>query len=345
MNPQLKNYLISNRWLPRSMRALYRSLIRGTEAKVRQERLLCSLFDWEKLIKPYPCYPVEIDTPRYSLSRVVKTYAGLSEHIPRAFYIEHGLFFGSWIQKDEYTTASSHIFTFGDVRERWLKIGQVPREIVKIGPMIHYAGPLYQDDTKERDSLKRELGRTLLFFPHHGDEYTDATPENFELLISGICSLAQGFDTVLISLYYSDAMKPHLVKPYIDAGFRIVTSGHKFDQLFLNRQRFLIELADSTASNGVGTHVGYCLHLGREHRIINCNTEESFTSLKMQNLIESVRTAENDRTHDLEKAEVMENFLNGDIEAQRAVVAKYWGTEYVMTPEQMREQILSTHFL
>ncbi len=345
MHAGVKSYLVSNALIPRGLRALYRVVVRGREARVRQERLLCSLFDWERLIQPYPCYPVEVDTPLYGLSRMLKCYAGLSEHRPYAFYVEHGLFFGSWVQKDEYTTSASHIFTFGDVRERWLREGKVPREVAKIGPMIHYAGPLYQENAREMERLKSELGRTLLFFPYHGDSYTDVHPENFEALISGIRGLARGFDTVLISLYYHDALKPYLVKPYLDAGFRIVTSGHKYDQLFLNRQRFLIELADFTASNGVGTHVGYCLQLGREHRMIDCKMQESYASVQTENLLKRLRTEANDLTHDQEQAEVLEAFLHGDEAAQRGVVAKYWGTDYVRSPEQMRDLIQSTHFV
>ena len=104
------------------------------------------------------------------------------------------------------------------------------------------------------------LGRTLLVFPSHGIIGVTATFNNDEF-IEEIERVRKDFDTVLISLYWTVVLNPDLVASYEALGYKIVTSGHRFDLNFLSRQRSFIELADYTMSNNLGTHVGYCIHL------------------------------------------------------------------------------------
>ena len=44
-----------------------------------------------------------------------------------------------------------------------------------------------------------------------------------------------------------------------------MTCGYREDCHFLERQRTLIKLADFTMSNSIGTHVGYCVYMGKPH--------------------------------------------------------------------------------
>ena len=48
----------------------------------------------------------------------------------------------------------------------------------------------------------------------------------------------------------------------------MVCAGHAYDPHFLDRLRTLIELSDITLSNNLGTHIGYCVSLGKPHWII-----------------------------------------------------------------------------
>ena len=135
-----------------------------------------------------------------------------------------------------------------------------------------------------------------------------------------------------------------LVQAYLDAGFRVVTSGHKFDPYFLSRQRFLIRLADATASNSVGTHIGYCLYYGKPHRLITSELDENSPTPTAAKLATVGRSTKTDLTYTQETEEVAHQFNTTEwliTPAQRAVVSKYWGTDLVKSPEQIRRIIAS----
>lgn len=347
MNPWLKRLIFSNYHFSSTLLAIARSKNKKRAEQEMNTRLLRSLFDYEILSKPFPFYPVDIaiDNTLYGLSRSIKQYAGVNTQKRIGAFIEHGLFFGSYIQKDEFYTPGSHIFTFSNIREKWLKQGGVRKQIAKIGPMIHYAPPLYTNNTEQQEKIRAELGRILLFFPIHGDRYVSVTPEDSDLLISQIRESAKDFDSVLVSLYWHDALNPSNIEPYLNAGFHIVTSGHKFDPLFLSRQKFLIELSDRTLSNGAGTHVGYCIHLGKEHSILPAKVSMEYADDKLKKQLSFARTTENDRTQLEEMQEVEAAFTHppsGIQEKHLEVTEKYWGHSYVRSPEQMRELLDST---
>ena len=76
--------------------------------------------------------------------------------------------------------------------------------------------------------------------------------------------MAKDYDTVFISMIGYD-IELGANKYYEDKGYVVVTSGSRSDPYFLNRQRDLIELADMTISNSIGTHIGYCICLGTPH--------------------------------------------------------------------------------
>ena len=65
-------------------------------------------------------------------------------------------------------------------------------------------------------------------------------------------------------LYYQDILNGDAAI-FEDAGFVVVTCGYREDCHFLERQRTLIKLADFTMSNSIGTHVGYCVYMGKPH--------------------------------------------------------------------------------
>ena len=150
-------------------------------------------------------------------------------------------------------------------------------------------------------------------------------------LCEEIRRIGQDFDTVLISLYYADIGKAKLYEQY---GFKVVTSGHENDANFVPRQRTLIELADYTMSNSVGTQIGYCVYLNKPHYVYKQKVYQvkGFSS-KME---------EEQRTESVLQAEIQEiesvfsNDTDHITQEQRELVDKFWGVKYIKTPEELK---------
>ena len=190
----------------------------------------------------------------------------------------------------------------------------------------------------EIEQLKSELGKILLVFPSHGIIGSSAT-YNSNDFIAEIERIRKDYDTVLISLYWTDALNPLIVSQYENKGYKIVTSGHRFDINFLSRQRSIIELADYTISNNLGTHVGYCIYLNKPHYIYRQKVNYSYRDKKTEKHISSSRTEENMKTYLQELNEVC-SFFDQDIRkitsAQQKVVAEFWGMDQIKTPDQLK---------
>ncbi len=336
MKDQLKRFIISHSFLEYVLYSLYhlknsRRLLRESE-----RRKSISLFDYDQLCEEMPFGPFErvIDNNLYGHAYQIKKYAGIGTDL-RA-YLEHGLFWGGMLHADEYYWHFNRIITFSTNRKLDIEKKLPQKTAIPVGPYIHYAKGII--DSSNFELLKKELGRVLLVFPAHSVINVRATFD-FNLFLDEVDRVKEGFDTVLVSLYFIDAKNPEARKIYEDRGFRVVTSGHRYDLFFISRQRSLIELADMTMSNEVGTHVGNCVHLGRPHYVFRQRTvreSEKNGELERHN---SLFTSEELRLVESQKMEVLDAFSvfndKGISEFQRKIIDKYWGSSEVKTAEEL----------
>lgn len=160
----------------------------------------------------------------------------------------------------------------------------------------------------------------MLVFPTHSFEDCDDLYD-FNQFSQCIDEMAKDYDTVLISMIGYD-IQQGFDKKYRNKGYRIVSSGTRNDPYFLNRQRDLMELADMTISNNIGTHIGYSICLGTPHYIFN----QDITSIKKA---ASAQASDHlQAIRDREYAEIKAVFNSREpiiTSEQIAVVKKYWG--------------------
>ena len=120
-----------------------------------------------------------------------------------------------------------------------------------------------------------------------------------------------------------------------DAGFEVVCNGHIFDSNFLCRQKTLFELADATISNGVGSHIGYSVFMGKPHWLIDDEYEyvnsqrggdaKDLTDVSMKDNYQRVKAAFLDNTdYDITKQ-------------QQDIIDEFWGVSDMKNPDELRE--------
>lgn len=267
----------------------------------------------------------------YGAGKCLREYCGASK--PLKACIEHGVHFGNYVNEAELDSSElPALVTFGSERLKHIHdVSEVP--VCMIGPYIAYArGYLCDEDVK---AARIMLGRTMLVFPSHSIEFVDKVfeVEEFMAEIIRIKNLFK-IKTVLVSIYYRDLLDG-AADPYEDAGFIVVTSGYREDEEFLSRQRSFIELSDLTISNSVGTHVGYCVYLGKPHYIYNQSCSQ-FGATKADEIEFDNSFAEVAKK---EKAEVQAAFSNCEeriTEEQMRVCEKYWGFSHVARKSEIK---------
>lgn len=154
--------------------------------------------------------------------------------------------------------------------------------------------------------------------------------DNYEF-ITEINRLSTSFDSVLICMYWVDIQEGRH-KIYEKEGFVIVTAGHRNDSNFLRRLRDIILISSMTMSNRPGTHIGYCIALGKSHYLFNQeyklygkNVKNEFFERNSSSYLTSVAN---------EKNEIIEAFstYNENITSKQLEIAeKYWGKHEIKT--------------
>lgn len=341
MNHRLMNWVISSNLRVELINLLYRLYNSKKFKKGIETRKHTSLFNYSKLVEPLPYVPTElvIDNNLYGIAFALKKYAGLDVNKSLDAYIEHGIFFGNLVRPEQKIWNVSQNITFSRVREMHLLNSNIGKKILPIGPFIHYADSLLNE--VEIDDLKKCLGRVLLVFPSHSIIGVNSS-FSYDSFIAEIEKIRKHFDTVLISLYWVDVLKPEVVQMYEAKGYKIVTSGHRYDLYFLSRQKTLIQLADMTMSNSVGTHVGYCVYLNKPHYIYQQKINNVGLNKKLQKHFDAVRNEEQLLSEEMEKNEILSKFSTYQefiSKEQESVVDKFWGSSLVRKPQDLYNEL------
>ena len=304
------------------------------------QRASADIFDYHSIARPLPKYYSEIltDNNCFGIGYSLRQYAGIRKSYCDAL-IEHGYFFGDYVSDQEKITFAKQILTFGDIRVQHLREKAGIDNAVAIGPYIHYAKPYY-DEVKMLEEKKR-LGKVLLVFFQHSA--TDCSVSfDVDYIISKIDSIKDKFDTVVISLFWSD-INPEIEARLKKENYLIFSSGHRYDYNFLSRQKTMIMLSDMTMSNSVGTHIAYCTYLGKPHWLIKQEVKEVANSkLGMANRIIDQGIDANPIAIK-EKNDFYESFAEySDIltDQQITIASKYFGFKHIKTGEQIRKLIL-----
>lgn len=193
-------------------------------------------------------------------------------------YFEHGI---NWQEQyySLYNQINLHSLVFqGKYKNEMIHRKRPNLPIYNIGPYVYYAKPYYTK--KIFETTKQKNGKTLLLYPLHTCEGATAEYDRAEFVKKIVDCFKMEYNTIMVSVYWNDVDDP-LYDAFEAEGMQLVSAGYRGDQKFISRLRTIIELSDMTAGNHLGTHIGYCLMLNRDHVIFNVNAQanESFRHL------------------------------------------------------------------
>lgn len=248
-------------------------------------------------------------------------------------HIQHGVILGNLVQDIMKDSFASTIVTYSDKRKEIIEKATGKRTVA-IGPYIKYAQNRLSEE--KFDAIKKELGKTLLVFPAHSS--VDRTQVNFDQLslIEKINTVKKNhnINTVFVNLFYADCTK-EAIAFYENEGFKVCSAGYWLSKNFVSNLRTIIELSDFTMSNRMGTHIGYCISLGKPHFVFKQDHSEDFIGSKgfedLQQVIENEYLTDLD-TQRIESAFIEEKFEITD--EHLAIVREYWGDNFY-TPDEL----------
>lgn len=252
--------------------------------------------------------------------------------IDEDFIIEHGLYLHETIYPNRELKAN-RIITFSDFREKLYLAANIPNEIIKIGPYIHYSKDFYS--VQQFHKIKKQLGKVLLVFPSHSIEGVESKydledfTKKLEYLKEKYC-----INTIVVNLYWKDFLNRNLYLDYMKRGYRVTCVGYRKDPYFTSRLKTLIKLSDITVGNDIGTHLGYCIFYDKPHILIDQKT--SYVGDRVEQQFNEVSRGDAER-HRI----IIKNTFSKDFETiteeQYNVVDYYWGLSHIKTPEEVKK--------
>lgn len=313
------------------------SQLRYPEFKKEVERRAkLDLFDYKGIAQPLPkCYyEINTDNNCFGIGWSLRQYTGVKKEYCNAM-VEHGYFFGRYVQDMEKVTFSNRLLTFGDIRKAHIEAVVKNKVVIPIGPYIHYAPDYYNEYQLKKE--KDDLGRVLLvFFSHSGTGCSVSFDVDY--IVSKINSVKNDFDTVVVSLFWSD-INDEIEKRLNEEGYKIFSAGHRYDYYFLSRLKTMIKLSDMTMSNFVGTHIGYCTYLGKGHWIVKQEITEKALTGKGAGIVALDEQMAQDPDNQKEMNDFYESFADYSLkqtEEQHYVAARYYGFEHIKSEKGIK---------
>ena len=193
----------------------------------------------------------------------LRRYSGYDENIYAM--IEHGIYFGNNVSKvgikSEWDVGS--IITFGKYRQSLLQKLYPQHYIVMAGPLIHYANI----DLDYKNKILSQINpneKTLTAFPPHSISKIKSKYD-MNVFVKKIHDIAEtlNYKNIIVSIPYID-FESETVVYYKSKGFFIVSGGANPVQ-FLPRLKAIFSVSDLTISSGLGTHIGYSIHMNKPH--------------------------------------------------------------------------------
>jgi|GEM_PF-2723696 len=199
----------------------------------------------------------------YGIGSGLRAFSGHSA--PLAACIEHGLVLGEAFDNDMFDGAFPSIITMSDLRAR--RFSNHGLHSVAVGPYISYVDQSLSE--MDHFALKKALGKVLLVFPSHSIEEDSDSNIDEPLLIRECSRIVEEnrIDSVVVSMYYMDYILGRN-RAFEKLGYTIFCAGNRYDPLFLSRLKSMIMLADYCVTDGIGTHIGYALSLGKPVEVV-----------------------------------------------------------------------------
>lgn len=197
----------------------------------------------------------------YGHAHILAEYCGLSPESPPPVrgMIQHGWTFVHGFGYAHVTDWSLAKYVWSDVcRRRGEAIGW--RNYFVIGAPFLYLMQLLADPGEEREGT--------IWYPFHGTKDYESVQGSHHELIEEIRDTEDG--PVTMCLYYVEYEDPETRRLYEDAGFRVITHGHRgsqwqgTDRFFLHRQLAEQRRHRRVASNRLTTAVMYGIAAGCE---------------------------------------------------------------------------------
>ena len=197
----------------------------------------------------------------YGHSSIIKDFCGLDENYILKLSIQHGMYFGKTFFEPEAKTFKNYLVWGDSVKSNLKQV--IDNKMTTIGSPFFYSKNFLTNTQIKKE--KNRLGKNILVFPAHSTHNSELKFDIDEFISSILQKYATTYK-IRVCLYWKDCTQENL-SIYEKYGIECVTAGHIFDPMFYPRLKSLLEVSDVTASNDIGSFLGYSIYMKKPHQI------------------------------------------------------------------------------
>ncbi|MCL1999466.1 MAG: hypothetical protein FWG65_11945 [Turicibacter sp.] len=191
----------------------------------------------------------------YGHYEYMKKYANRTNEIYESPAVEHSVWFSNSPLNVNFLNSISS-------GKHW-KSHKMPKNFMlhTVGPYIRYAESFYNDELYA--NYKNQLGRNLLVFPMLSLPTDNFSTPYYRQFVDFCLKQAKGFNSITVCSHYN-SINNDTIAAFRAEGANIVCAGAVLtDFSFVKRLKTIITAADAVVTDGIGTHIAFCLGLDK----------------------------------------------------------------------------------
>lgn len=155
--------------------------------------------------------------------------------------------------------------------------------IFTVGPYIHYARTIY--DEKDMNRKKEHIGTMLLAFLPHTLENAQRNFDRKKFLKQLKDIYGMQYNQIWLCAYFTD-ITDEVCECAEGLGIHIVSAGFRFDPLFDDRLKTMIELSDAVVCGDIGSFLAYAIYLNKPIARVDITDRTSLLEVQYSSGIE-----------------------------------------------------------
>ena len=151
--------------------------------------------------------------------------------------------------------------------------------IFTIGPYIHYAKGIY--DSEKLSEKKKSVGKIVLAVLPHALENAGRSFDKKKFVDTVKKLYGKDYDQMWLCVYFAD-INDDACKYAQDLGFHIVTAGFRFDPMFNERLKTIIQMSDAVVCGEIGGFLTYSLYYNKPIARVNMSNNETIIDIQYE---------------------------------------------------------------
>lgn len=157
--------------------------------------------------------------------------------------------------------------------------------VFTVGPYINYANEIYNAD--EMKAKKKSIGSMLLVFLPHTLENANRDYCRKSFIDEVLNQYRHSFNQVWLCVYFAD-INDGICDYAKNRGVHVVSAGFRFDPLFNNRLKTIIQLCDGVVCGDIGGFLTYAMCLDKPISRLEIDEKKTLLDAQYQNETERI---------------------------------------------------------